>query len=419
MKIGELFVDLDFRDGGALNKLTNFSIKFLALKTAASQLGDVFDNMFGSVIDGVVEMENLNQVTGLNIEKMQKWKAVAEQNNVAFGDIISSLKNLQSASADIMLGKGNAAPFTQLGIDMTRPREAFALLDEIRARIGEIKDPGLRRNLLQEMGVSENMLILFNRFNGYFDRNLQLTKEERKAVMDLNKEWIALKQTAGFAWDKVWARAASGASSYVKELRGVISYYAQVIKDSDSLGEALEKVFTDLSATLDKLGRDNKLLSVMSGFVKAVESLSWFFGKLGEGLGYGAAYAQEGISQVADWAQGNNEYNENIMAQRRAIAQRYGANSQELAEFVRNNPLRRGEQVSPLWNANINDLNPNNPLYRAFQEKNASQVDNSSRTQNINTNVTINTSQPADEEMGRKLGDSFNNQVGNAGYINN
>lgn len=72
-----------------------------------------------------------------------------------------------------------------------------------------------------------------------------------------------------------------------------------------------------------------------------------------------------------------------------------------------------------MWNANINDLNPNNPLYRSFQEKNASQVDNSSRTQNINTNVTINTSQPADEEMGRKLGDSFNNQVGNAGYINN
>ena len=178
-------------------------------------------------------------------------------------------------------------------------------------------------------------------------------------------------------------------------------------------------IFTDLSSTLDKLGRDNKLLNVMSGFVKAVESLSWFFGKIGEGLGYGAAYAQEGISQVADWAQGNNEYNENIMAQRRAIAQRYGVNSQELAEFVRNNPLRRGEQVAPLWNANINDLNPNNPLYRSFQEKNASQVDNSSRTQNINTNVTINTSQPADEEMGRKLGDSFNNQVGNAGYINN
>lgn len=141
MKIGELFVDLDFRDGGALNKLTNFSIKFLALKTAASQLGDVFDNMFGSVIDGVVEMENLNQVTGLNIEKMQKWKAVAEQNNVAFGDVVSSLKNLQSASADIMLGKGNAAPFTQLGIDMTSLEKLLLFWMKLEPVSAKLKTP--------------------------------------------------------------------------------------------------------------------------------------------------------------------------------------------------------------------------------------------------------------------------------------
>lgn len=413
MKIGELFVDLDFRSGGALNKLTNFSVKFLALKAAAGQLGDTFDAMFGSMIRGVVEMDNLNNTTGLNIEKMQKWKAVAEQNNVAFGDVISSLKNLQSASADIMLGKGNAAPFVQLGIDMTRPREAFELLNEIRARIGEIKDPGLRRNLLQEMGVSENMLILFKNFNGYFDKNLQLTKDERAAVMDLNKEWIALKQTAGFAWDKVFAQGAAGAAKFIKTIRGIITEYSGLITGTKDLGQTLEKVFQDLNQSLKKMAEDN-------AFIHAITTLADALHQVGEWLGIGTAYAVQGWNAMVGAAESRtdeSEYNKAIYAKRQELATTYGFDSKEYKDFLESHPLQ--EQNTGIWNRNINDLNPNNPFYKAYQNQLSPSVDSSSRVQNINTNVTVNTSQSADENMGRALGNGFNEQVGNAGYLNN
>lgn len=387
MKLGELFVDLDFRDGGALNKLTNFSIKFLALKNAASQAGEVFDGLFGSVIDGVVEMENLNNTTGISIQRMTKWKAIAEQNNVAFGDVIGSLKALQSAQANIMLGKGNAAPFTQLGIDMTRPRDAFNLLNEIRARIGEIKDAGLRRNLLQEMGISENMLILFKNFNGYFDENLQLTAEERKEVLGLNREWIALKQTFGFAWDKVVSQGASGAGEYVKTLREIISTSAQAITASDSLADGIINAWDKVGDVLDQKFKDNY---VLRGIATLFGWASQAVYSAGEVVGAGVATIDAGIDRL------------------------FGYGVDPARVFAQLNMKRQaaGQPLLPL-----EYLQTPEGQAAAFREyMGGAQIGGGTR--NITTNVTVNTSQPADGNMGRNLGDNINQQIGNAGYIN-
>lgn len=433
MKIGELFVDLDFRDGGAINKLTNFSIKFLALKNGAEQLADVFDNMFGSVIDGVVGMENLNKTTGFSIDRMQKWKAIAEQNNVAFSDVISSLKGLQSAQADIMMGKGNIEPFNTLNIDMNKPRDVVRLMDEIRVRIMEIKDIGLRRNLLQQMHMSENLLVLFHNFNGYFDKNIQLTEEERKAVYDLNREWIALKQTVGFAWDKVWAGAADSVSGYLKSLREVISEYALILKNSESLGDGIVKVWETVIRRFKELHKDDYFLK---GLIFVVEKLGKLLDTIGYGAGYGIASAFNvlpgWLNYQSDPAMTMARWNKPILEERQRLIDKYGRDSQEVKDFMAKNKLvyalpRQGDELDNILKYGFGGMESEfdrvsniNPMLNPMQFQNVGNYpDAGNRTNNFNTQVTVNTSQPADENMGRQLGNGFAKQVGNVGYLNN
>lgn len=438
MKLGELFIDLDFRTGGAINKLTNFSIKFLALKTAASQIGDTFDKMFGSVIDGVVQMENLNDVTGFNIEKMQKWKAVAEQNNVAFEDIVSGLKNLQQASADIMMGQGNAAPFTKLGIDMSRPREAFDLLNEIRTKIFQIKDAGLRRNLLQEMGLSENMLVLFKNFNGYFDKSLQLTAKERASVMELNKEWIALKQTLGFGWDKFWSKFADETAQGVKSVRELFTLLAsgEVPDWLKKLGDYFKNVVNS-SEGLSQFARDIKgigkdLEDMIDVIDRKGEIIKEFFKGFGEGVWKGISEFFRGVQMIGGWlgeaiydsidtdgydknkkkwkdlspAERMREYMKRMETPGTTEYEEAQARKRRMAFMNPNGAANQARMTNTINNAN-NNVNNN---------INNSSV-NDARNINITNNIT--SSRPVDREMVTDVMNTTAQQIGNVGYLTN
>lgn len=215
MKLGELFVDLGVNSGNALNSLTNFSLKFLAIKNAASQFADSIDGLFGDTARYGQQLIKNNFITGQSIGWMQKMKFRAEQVGASFEDVIGVLKNLQKANADILMGKGDGSAFQILQIDMNRLRQPAELLDEIMSKLMRL-EPAFRQALASELGISEQVLFMYQQKTLEMNKQLLLTQEEADALNSLNKEWLHLQQAIGAWWDKKIAGMAD-------HFRGVIA----------------------------------------------------------------------------------------------------------------------------------------------------------------------------------------------------
>lgn len=233
MKLGELFVDLGVNSGNALNSLTNFSIKFLAVKNAASQFADSLDGLFGDTARYGQQLIKNNFITGQSIDWMQKMKFRAEQVGASFEDVIGTLKNLQKANADILMGQGNIAPFQKLNIDMSKLREPSQLLDEIMSKLMRL-EPAFRQALASELGISEQVLFMYQQKTLEIDKQLLLTQEEADALNKLNKDWIHLQQAIGAWWDKKIA----GMTGFFSGLMSLVKF-GLGIENSNPNGEKI------------------------------------------------------------------------------------------------------------------------------------------------------------------------------------
>lgn len=239
MKLGELFVDLGVNSGNALNSLTNFSIKFLAVKNAASQFADSIDGLFGDTARYGQQLIKNNFITGQSIGWMQKMKFRAEQVGASFEDVIGVLKNLQKANADILMGQGNIAPFQKLNIDMSKLREPSQLLDEIMSKLMRL-EPAFRQALASELGISEQVLFMYQQKTLEMDKQLLLTQEEADALNQLNKDWIHLQQSIGAWWDKKIA----GMSDFFRGMMSLVKLGLGITNEGD--GSVEGKSLTDL-----------------------------------------------------------------------------------------------------------------------------------------------------------------------------
>jgi len=176
MKLGELFMSLGFDVDDT--KLDSFDKKIDGLKTnmviTAAKVSAALwaiDAFVAGSIRSSAALANFNNQTELSTQKLQKWQAVSQMTNLAASadEVLGSIKAVQDNLTQIRLGGGNITPFQMLGIDI-QGKDAFGVLEQVR---GSIK--GLNRNvalnLLQQMGISPNML-----------ETLQLTREEFAAM---------------------------------------------------------------------------------------------------------------------------------------------------------------------------------------------------------------------------------------------
>lgn len=263
MNLGSLFADIDIRSGNALGTLSNFGIRFSGLAYAAKTMAGMFDKAFGSVIKYTVEMEKLNATTGFNIDEMQRWKAVAEQNNVSFDTVANSMKKLQENAQMISWGQGNIKPYQILGIDPRQDPTSQML--QIKDRITQLTKAGQygkARSLLGDLGMSEEMLVLFKNWNGEFDESIMLTAKERDSIMGLNKEWIGLKQTAEYGWNKIFARFADGVKDVILFTKEITKGFATAIEGSK-----------EFDGWLSGIQEKFRLLGEENGFYKLAEGL--------------------------------------------------------------------------------------------------------------------------------------------------
>lgn len=264
-KVGELFVDLTFKSDSAIANIGNMITKIGLLQFSLGQIRDGFEKVFGETLKTGVELRNFNAQTDFSVEKMQKWKAIAEQNNVAFDSLIGAFKTLQQNRSEMLVGGGNMSPYAMLGID---PRQdPLKVFDQIREKIS-VLDKGLQRWYLGQFGLSEDLMTIFSLSNdelNNYNSSLALTAEEVKDLTSLNQEWKGLTQDLGMVWDKFIANISPAVSGFFGYLRDVISMFSEMADSVDFAADGIIKSIDRIAEAINKRLKDNSILKFLHG----------------------------------------------------------------------------------------------------------------------------------------------------------
>lgn len=264
-KVGELFVDLTFKSDNAVATISNMITKIGLLQFGLSQIRNGFEKVFGETLKTGVELRNFNAQTDFSVERMQKWKAIAEQNNVAFDSLIGAFKTLQQNRAEMLVGGGNMSPYAMLGID---PRQdPLKVFDQIREKIS-VLDKGLQRWYLGQFGLSEDLMTIFSLSNdelNNYNSSLALTAEEVKDLTSLNQEWKGLTQDLGMVWDKFIANVSPAVSGFLGDLRDVISMFSEMADSVDFAADGIIKSIDNIANHLEERLKNNNIVKFLHG----------------------------------------------------------------------------------------------------------------------------------------------------------
>lgn len=204
MKIGEFFATLGFEVDEKGIKSFGDKVKELPKKVdkvgAALVLAiPLLERFTRASQRSAAAINNFSRQTGLSTIELQKWQNAAQLSNLAISadEVTDSIKNLEQNIAQVKLGLGDATPFKLLGVD---PRGgAFSVLEQLRGSL-DGGDRAFKVNLLQQMGISPEMVNVlslsrkeFDRLSGTFTR----TKEDTKALekLGLAVRFISLQFT--------------------------------------------------------------------------------------------------------------------------------------------------------------------------------------------------------------------------------
>lgn len=223
--LGELFIELGVKADTQALKNVQSAVK--GLRTNLLLVGAAFtgaivglDRFVNSSLKGVVALQNLNQQTGLSIEKLQRFQQAGQLANLSLNadQIAQSIGNVQRNLAEIRLGGGNLAPFQLLGISPLG-KDAFQVIEELRGAIQGI-DPAIATNLISQLGLSPefiNILRLSRKEFEALSQNTFLNKEQRRNIDELGTSITALKLNFKALKDQAVAKLAPSLNELVQK----------------------------------------------------------------------------------------------------------------------------------------------------------------------------------------------------------
>ncbi len=141
--------------------------------------------------------------TGLSAQELQKWQRVATLSHASADEVTQSVEAITKKLADMETGgTGGGAlgalqrlfisPFGPNG----RPKEAFQILDEVRAKIGLIKTAAQQEAVLGALGISPNLretlLLSKDLFNQRADFVPGMSAEQEKSFDRLRQVFVEI-----------------------------------------------------------------------------------------------------------------------------------------------------------------------------------------------------------------------------------
>lgn len=278
MKIGELFVALGFKVEGdekldqAEQSMGKATVKAAALAVAVNSINYAFLRMMDAARAAAVEVKNFVGITGLGADELQRWRRVGAVNDVDSSEIDKVVAGIQRASAEVRLGRGNIAPFQLLGISPNS--DPFDILRQLREKIRELP-PEMARLIASEMGVSDSVFVMLRSANfelAEFNKNLAVTDDERRGLLEMNRAWKELVFSLAQLRDKFAAAFAPALAKVAQWLRVVVDWIA-ILVDWLNKGGLVAKIVTGvligLVAVTAALGAALAALVVVLGVLTA------------------------------------------------------------------------------------------------------------------------------------------------------
>jgi len=256
VKAGELFVEIMVKGAetskksfeglkGSLSKLSDMSLEAKAGILGAMYALERMTAASNNTGNSLVQFEN---VTGMSLETLQKYQYAARQAGVTNEDLTSSIKGIQSAMTNMLLGHGNA-PLAYLSKyvggfskeDLKAPDSAFRILQKLQTATQKI-NPAVMRQLLSQLGVNEGTQSalfqgVFNQKN--FDRAPKYNEGEARTLQKNQVAWANLGNKIEMAFGHLNAKHGL---EMVKNISMITDSVIKLTESLIKLGESL-KVF--------------------------------------------------------------------------------------------------------------------------------------------------------------------------------
>ncbi|MDR3244662.1 MAG: hypothetical protein LBT79_07940 [Elusimicrobiota bacterium] len=236
--IGELFIEIGAKGGaqaiGALKGLVNSSI---AAKVALIAVVGAMSKLTYEAAQMGLALDKYEALTGKSVEQLQKFQYMAAQAGVSAQEVSSAIMGIQKAQTDVLLGKGNIAPFQLLGISPNE--DPVKVLEQLRVKINQLP-PATARAITSQMGISDNIFYMLSRVQtemDKIDKRYLLNKRNKDDLVKLNAEW-------GKFWFMLKQISAKMASLNTTLVSDVLQAIGNIVK-------AIADIFTWLHKTID------------------------------------------------------------------------------------------------------------------------------------------------------------------------
>lgn len=217
MLLDEIFIKLGFKfDDQPLDKANQkvgVSIgKIRNIATAIIVAVAAWDRMTNAMARTNQQFISFNQQTGISLDRFNgiAGAAMLSNYNLDAKTVASSLQSLESNLASIRLGQGNIAPFQMLGINPVG-KDAIGVIDDLRYALRGV-DSATATNLIQQMGLSPEMLSMLRMSNAEFkelketSKEFMLSPEQRKQMQSLSLELKRIHMSLAKIKDEVLLR---------------------------------------------------------------------------------------------------------------------------------------------------------------------------------------------------------------------
>lgn len=280
MTVGELFVNLGVKGDDKALKATEgvrkgmegVASSGLAAKAAILAAMYGLEHLMSTSAQAGIGLTNFSATTGLSGQRLQEWQYAAQQAGITGDEFTGSLKSVQNAMTNMLLGKGAPEGYglvaMKVGLDPSRIKDTYYVLSKLQ-EFAKTVPPNIAASVIKSFGVSDGVLAgmqrqVFNQDN--FAKAPKYSEGEIKTLDKVGVAWANLGQkiqmaighfTAGHGMQIVGD--ISKLVPQVLELANAFAKLADQMKVFKVIGKVFEGwslIFGGLTKGTQELGKD-------------------------------------------------------------------------------------------------------------------------------------------------------------------
>lgn len=278
MNIAELFVNLGIKGSEkTVGALTNVGkglgeVKSMSLEAKAGILGAMYalERLVATSGAAGTGLTNFNAFTGLSARQLQQWQYAARQAGVTGEEFAGSVKSVQTAMTNMMMGKGAPEGLgllaNKVGFDPKKARDTFYVLEQLQ-KFARTVPNDIGNAVMKSFGLSEGTIAAMRRnsFSPELMARAPIYGDKEISTLDrANIAWSNLGNKIEMAVGHFNARHGlqlvkdiSMVTDSVVKLAEALERTSEKFKVMETVGHAFEGIANTLKLFLevsDKLG---------------------------------------------------------------------------------------------------------------------------------------------------------------------